>query len=144
MTTIRLAALFAATLACYSSAQATVATPLVPAVIEALEQQRTMPKYLVPSDSLTAQLLTAFAKERGIILGRPDSSLHCPWAGRTPTGYGVTISLDSVSRNQARGRFQLTCSSPALRGGFGTGGVAHLRRVGNQWVIDKWLDRWIT
>jgi len=144
MTNIHRAALLAATLACQGSSQETVTAPLVPAVIEALEQQRTMPKYLVPADALTARLLTAFAKERGIIIGRPDSTLHCPWSGRTPTGYGVSISLDSVSRDEARGRFQLRCSSPALRGGFATGAVARLRRVGAGWVIDKWIDRWIT
>ena len=116
----------------------------MPGVIEALEAQRTMPQYLVPADSLTARLLTVFAKDRGITMGRPDSALHCPWSGRTPTGYGVSISFDSLSNDEARGRYQLTCSSPALRGAFSTGAVARLRRVGDRWVLDKWVDRWIT
>jgi len=148
MTTIRIATLSSVLLsqaiACRSPALATVGSPLVPGVVEALEAQRTMPKYLVPSDSLTSLLLSSFANERGIVLGRPDSALHCPWSGRTPTGYSVSISFDSISHDEARGRFQLTCSSPALRGAFATGGVAHLRRVGTRWVLDKWLDRWIT
>lgn len=131
-------------IACRSPAPAMVAAPLVHGVIESLEQQRTMPQYLIPADSLTAMLLAPFARQRGITLGRPDSSVHCPWSRRTPTGYGVRISVDSITGDGARGSYEVSCSSPALRGGFSTGGLARLRRSGKGWVLDKWLDRWIT
>jgi hypothetical protein len=140
----QLCALVGLTIGCRTSSPATVANPLVSGVIESLEAQRTMPQFLIAADSLTALVLTPFAKERGIILARPDSAVHCPWSGRTPTGYGIRISVDSITRSEARGRFELSCSSPALRGRFATGGRARLRRVGNGWVIEKWLDKWIT
>ena len=129
---------------CRTGAPPLIGAPLVQGIAESLDQQRVTPQYLIPSDSSTALLLTSFAQQRGIALGGRDIAISCPWTGRAPTGYVVQISVDSVVGNEATGSFRLSCSSPGRRGAFATGGIAKLRRVGKTWVIDKWLDRWIT
>lgn len=128
---------------CRSAGPFAVGEPLLPGIVESLEQQRQLPQYLVPSDSLTAGVLERFARERGILLS-VDREIHCPWTDRRPTGYRVQITIGPVVADSARGGFRLSCSSPGSRGPFSTGGTAQLRRSGNRWVLVRWLDRWIT
>ena len=56
----------------------------------------------------------------------------------------MQISIDSTAGDVATAAYRVSCSSPALRGPFATGGRAELRRTGKAWVLVKWLDRWIT
>lgn len=136
--------LLSAIAACARVPPTTVAVPLVGGVLESIQQQRTSPQLLIPADSLTAVVLAPFSKEHGFVLGKPGEPVHCPWAGPSPTGYRVEIVVDSVSRSHAHGTYEISCSSPRLRGAFATGRSARLRRDGSTWIIDKWLSEWIT
>ena len=83
-----------------------IGVPLVEGVARSVEDQRSMPQYLVPVDSLTATLLGSYARDHGITLGRPPDALLCPWSKRAgPTGYTVQITINSVCKNDARGVF---------------------------------------
>lgn len=129
---------------CRSASPFAAGEPLLPAVVESLEQQRQLPDYLVPADSLTAHVVRPFARERGIAMTAPEAGIHCPWSGRTPTGYRVRITIDSIVGDVTTANYRVSCSSPTLRSPFATGGRAELRRSGKTWVLVKWLDRWIT
>lgn len=117
---------------------------LVPFVQQAINAQGKPPEYLEPTDSVTAGLIADLAAARGFKIGRPASGLACPWsASSLPKGYAVTITIESLGKNEGTGRWQIACAEPSRRRGFANGGTVTLRRDGRKWKATE-LHGWIT